>query len=238
MTTSLRGGVSKSGRSSDLAKYSLRNASFYIDVLTRNSLSHHSTSWLLLLTTPQKRKQRIALFRKVEKDRLLSKISSTVSPGTLRTADQAEFPSLSLPSRPSRGRRSRAPLRHSLPHPAAPVQHQPQPRSAVRRRGAAAGLPHGAGRTGWPAPRALGGSRGCAPEDAKSALEFLSTTAILTEYDKEEGYVSAIAFRILLNNQPLEFRLPCDWKPVLTILERDRNVPRRLVYQGQAVRVA
>ena len=28
---------------------------------------------------------------------------------------------------------------------------------------------------GWPAPRALGGSRGCAPEDAKSALEFLST---------------------------------------------------------------
>ncbi len=27
---------------------------------------------------------------------------------------------------------------------------------------------------GWPATRALGGSRGCAPEDAKSALEFLS----------------------------------------------------------------
>ena len=27
---------------------------------------------------------------------------------------------------------------------------------------------------GWPATRALGGSRGCTPEDAKSALEFLS----------------------------------------------------------------
>jgi hypothetical protein len=69
----------------------------------------------------------------------------------------------------TRGRRSRAPLRHSLPHPAAPVQHQPKPRSAVRRRGAAAGLPHGTGHTGWPAARVLGGSRGCAPEDAKSA---------------------------------------------------------------------
>ena len=32
---------------------------------------------------------------------------------------------------------------------------------------------------GWPAPRALGGSRGCVPEDAKSALEFLSASAQL-----------------------------------------------------------
>ena len=84
-------------------------------------------------------------------------------------------PSCSLPSRPSRGRRSRAPLRHSLPHPAAPVQHQPQPRSAGRRRALRWGSRTALGRTGWPAPMALGGSRGCAPEDAKSALEFLST---------------------------------------------------------------
>jgi hypothetical protein len=69
-------------------------------------------------------------------------------------------------------------------------------------------------------------------------LSKAGATAILTEYDKEEGYVSAISFRILLNNQPIEFRLPCDWKPVLTILENDPKVPRRLVYQGQAVRVA
>jgi hypothetical protein len=86
-------------------------------------------------------------------------------------------PSCSLPSRPSRGRRSRAPLRHSLPHPAAPVQHQPQPRSAGRRRALRRGSRPALGRTGWPAPRALGGSRGCAPEDAKCALEFLSTPA-------------------------------------------------------------
>ena len=69
-------------------------------------------------------------------------------------------------------------------------------------------------------------------------LSKARATAILTEYNKEEGYVSAIAFRILLNNQPVEFRLPCDWKPVLTLLERDPKVPRRLVNQSQAVRVA
>jgi hypothetical protein len=39
-------------------------------------------------------------------------------------------------------------------------------------------------------------------------LSKARATAILTEYDKEEGHVSAISFRILLNNQPLEFRLP------------------------------
>jgi hypothetical protein len=69
-------------------------------------------------------------------------------------------------------------------------------------------------------------------------LSKARATAILTEYDKEEGYVSAISFRILLNNQPVEFRLSCDWKPVLTLLERDQKVPRRLVNQPQAVRVA
>jgi hypothetical protein len=69
-------------------------------------------------------------------------------------------------------------------------------------------------------------------------LSKAGATAILTEYNKEEEYVSAIAFRILLNNQPLEFRLPCDWKPVLTLLERDPKVPRRLINQPQAVRVA
>jgi hypothetical protein len=69
-------------------------------------------------------------------------------------------------------------------------------------------------------------------------LSKARATAILTEYDKEEGYVSAISFRILLNIQPVEFRLPCDWRPVLTLLACDPKVPRRLVNQPQAVRVA
>jgi hypothetical protein len=74
--------------------------------------------------------------------------------------------------------------------------------------------------------------------EISSMLSKAGATTILTEYDKEEGYVSAFSFRILLNNQPVEFRLPCDWKPVLTLLERDQKVPRRLVSQPQAVRVA
>jgi len=69
-------------------------------------------------------------------------------------------------------------------------------------------------------------------------LSKAGANAILTEYDPNKNYLTAISFRILLNNQPIEFRLPCDWKPVLTILERDRNVPRRYVTEGQAVRVA
>jgi len=63
--------------------------------------------------------------------------------------------------------------------PAAPVQHQPQPRSAVRRLapGRSGGAPARRGGlrgAGWPAARTLGDSRGCAPADAKRALEFLS----------------------------------------------------------------
>jgi hypothetical protein len=38
------------------------------------------------------------------------------------------------------------------------------------------------GDTGWPAARALEGSRGGAPEDAKSALEFLSASLFNSSY--------------------------------------------------------
>src|SRR5438105_12794514 len=69
-------------------------------------------------------------------------------------------------------------------------------------------------------------------------LSKAGATAILTEYDPEKNYLTALSFRIVLQGQPIEFRLPCDWKPVLTIVERDRDVPRRYVNQSQAVRVA
>ena len=36
----------------------------------------------------------------------------------------------------------------------------------------------------------------------------------------------------------MAFRLPCDWHPVLKILENDRKVPRSAANQIQAVRVA
>jgi hypothetical protein len=76
-----------------------------------------------------------------------------------------------------------------------------------------------------------------ASEIAK-CLSMHGAQAVLTEYDPKDSYVTAISFRISLDGQSIAFRLPCDWKPVLTILEQDRHVPRSLTNREQAVRVA
>jgi len=69
-------------------------------------------------------------------------------------------------------------------------------------------------------------------------LSMAGANAVLTEYNEEESYVKSISFNLKLNDQNVSFRLPCDWKPVLEILENDSKVVRRLVTQEQAVRVA
>lgn len=50
-------------------------------------------------------------------------------------------------------------------------------------------------------------------------LSMHGAQAVLTEYNKEEGYVEALSFQISLKGQKISFRLPCDWKPVLAVLE-------------------
>jgi hypothetical protein len=47
--------------------------------------------------------------------------------------------------------------------------------------------------------------------------------AVMTEYDKEDGYVTALSFKIVLNGQSLGFRLPCGWKPVFEILTEGKK---------------
>lgn len=69
-------------------------------------------------------------------------------------------------------------------------------------------------------------------------LSMHGASAVLTEYDEQEGTVTAISFKINLDGNPISFRLPSDYRPVLIILERDRNVPRSFKTQQQAVRVA
>lgn len=76
-----------------------------------------------------------------------------------------------------------------------------------------------------------------AAEIAK-CLSMHGAQAVLTEYDPKESYVTALSFQITIGDRKMGFRLPCDWKPVLEILERDPKVPHRLVSQSQAVRVA
>lgn len=59
---------------------------------------------------------------------------------------------------------------------------------------------------------------------------------IMTDY--EDKVISALSFAIVVNDKIMGFRLPCDWRPVLTLMKNDRNVPRRLCDRSQAVRVA
>lgn len=59
---------------------------------------------------------------------------------------------------------------------------------------------------------------------------------ILTGYDG--GLPVSVAFSVVLLSQPLRFRLPADWRPILVLLQRDRKVPRRLKTKEQAIRVS
>lgn len=59
---------------------------------------------------------------------------------------------------------------------------------------------------------------------------------VMTDYD--EGVVSALSFALKVNEQVIGFRLPCDWRPVLSILNESEKVPSRLKRNDQAVRVA
>ena len=69
-------------------------------------------------------------------------------------------------------------------------------------------------------------------------LRKAGASAVLTEYDENREYVSSLSFKMKIKEQETGFKLPCDWKPVLDILENDRKVPRALCTHEQAVRVA
>lgn len=75
-------------------------------------------------------------------------------------------------------------------------------------------------------------------QEIAKCLSAHGAKAILTEYDPEENYVSAISFRIDVNDKPITFRLPCDWKPVLEIFNEDRKIPRTSRTQEQAIRTS
>lgn len=56
-------------------------------------------------------------------------------------------------------------------------------------------------------------------QEIAKCLSMHGARAVLTEYDEKEGIVKAISFKIVLNEQDLTFRLPCDWKPVYEVLQ-------------------
>jgi len=65
----------------------------------------------------------------------------------------------------------------------------------------------------------------------------VGATKILTDYDNQ-GNIISLSFQIPMNEQMISFTLPTDWKPVLSILQKDPKVPRSLTTEEQARRVA
>jgi hypothetical protein len=61
--------------------------------------------------------------------------------------------------------------------------------------------------------------------------------AILYEYDATRQ-IDAVSFKIRLGDRELPYRLPPDWRAVLSLLRDDRRVPRRFKTEEQARRVA
>ncbi len=57
-------------------------------------------------------------------------------------------------------------------------------------------------------------------QEIAKCLSLHGASAVLTEYDEKEQIVSSISFRIKLNDQLMSFKLPCDYRPVLDILNK------------------
>lgn len=72
-------------------------------------------------------------------------------------------------------------------------------------------------------------------------LSSHGASAVLTEYDQKDGYVSALSFQIKRGDVSMGFRLPCDWNPVLGVLTgqwQAGKIRGKRPDQLQAVRVA
>ena len=72
--------------------------------------------------------------------------------------------------------------------------------------------------------------------EIQKVLSRHGVSAIMTDYEGE--IITRLSFKIINGEEVIGFRLPCDWRPVLKILENDSTVPRTLKDQAQAVRVA
>ncbi len=75
-------------------------------------------------------------------------------------------------------------------------------------------------------------------QEIAKVLSMHGAKAVLTEYDEKEGTVTAISFRIRVNDQDVAFRLPSDWRPVLSVMKADSKMGNEFKNQAQAVRTA
>lgn len=82
-------------------------------------------------------------------------------------------------------------------------------------------------------------------QEIARCLSMHGAQAVLTEYDEKTNTVSAISFKIKNGEQTMGFRLPCDWKPVYTIITKgkkftwgQRGDKQKSDWELQAVRTA
>lgn len=70
-------------------------------------------------------------------------------------------------------------------------------------------------------------------------LRKAGARAVLTEYDESREYVSSLSFKMEIDGREVAFKLPCDWKPVQRVLERQKAKNRKIDSRpAQSVRVA
>jgi hypothetical protein len=81
-----------------------------------------------------------------------------------------------------------------------------------------------------PAERTIG--------EIQKMLSSHGVTAMMTEYDGP--HVSAVSFQIKVNDQPMGFKLPCNWKAVMEIMrpKNSRNIydAKRKAAQEEALK--
>lgn len=73
-------------------------------------------------------------------------------------------------------------------------------------------------------------------QEIQKALVKAGASSIMQDFDKE-GAISAIAFKITLNDQDISFRLPSETRAVLAVMQQD-GTPRSLLTGEHAQRVA
>lgn len=71
-------------------------------------------------------------------------------------------------------------------------------------------------------------------------LRKIGASSVLTDYDPTGEFIIALSFKMRMegDGREIAFRLPCDWQPVLAVMQADRKVARSQCTQEQAVRVS
>jgi hypothetical protein len=64
-------------------------------------------------------------------------------------------------------------------------------------------------------------------QEIAKILSLHGASAVMTEYDPAENFVTALSFKIKINDNELAFRLPTDWKPVYEILTKNKRKPSK-----------